>query len=40
MQDVSAYLGVPVVTIHHWRQTGYDPKGKRVGRYLQDQEVR
>ncbi|GAA1846831.1 hypothetical protein GCM10009772_25160 [Pseudonocardia alni subsp. carboxydivorans] len=34
VQDVSAYLGVPVMTIYHWRRTGYGPKGTRVGRYV------
>nr|WP_219420497.1 helix-turn-helix domain-containing protein [Pseudonocardia nigra] len=32
--DVARYLGVPVMTLYHWRQTGYGPKGARVGRYL------
>lgn len=34
VQDVSAYLGVPVMTIYHWRRSGYGPQGNRVGRYL------
>lgn len=34
VQDVSAYLGVPVMTIYHWRRSGYGPQGTRVGRYL------
>lgn len=34
VQDVSDYLGVPVMTIYHWRRTGYGPQGNRVGRYL------
>lgn len=34
VQDVSTYLGVPVMTIYHWRRTGYGPKGTRVGRYV------
>ena len=34
VQDLSEYLGVPVMTIYHWRRTGYGPKGTRVGRYV------
>ena len=34
VQDVATYLGVPVMTIYHWRRTGYGPKGTRVGRYV------
>jgi len=34
VQDVSTYLGVPVMTLYHWRRTGYGPKGKRIGRHL------
>lgn len=38
VQDVSNYLGVPIMTIYHWRQTDYGPKGTRVGRYLRYRE--
>jgi predicted DNA-binding transcriptional regulator AlpA len=34
VQDVSTYLGIPVMTLYHWRRTGYGPRGTRVGRYL------
>jgi excisionase family DNA binding protein len=34
VQDVSTYLGVPVMTLYHWRRSGYGPKGKRIGRHL------
>jgi excisionase family DNA binding protein len=34
VHEVADYLGVPVMTIYHWRQTGYGPKGTRVGRYV------
>lgn len=34
VEDVSDFLGVSVMTIYHWRRTGYGPKGGRVGRYL------
>lgn len=33
-QDVANYLGVPVMTLYHWRQGSYGPKGARVGRHL------
>lgn len=31
VQDVSKYLGVPVMTVYHWRRTGYGP-GRAAGR--------
>jgi hypothetical protein len=34
ISDVSTYLGVPVMTLYHWRRTGYGPQGNRVGRHL------
>ena len=34
VQDVATYLDIPVMTIYHWRRTGYGPKGTRVGRYV------
>jgi predicted DNA-binding transcriptional regulator AlpA len=34
VQDVSTYLGIPVMTLYHWRRTGYGPRGTRIGRYL------
>jgi excisionase family DNA binding protein len=34
VQDVSTYLGIPVMTLYHWRRSGYGPKGKRIGRHL------
>jgi predicted site-specific integrase-resolvase len=34
VQDVADYLSVPVMTMYHWRRTGYGPQGARVGRYL------
>lgn len=34
VQDLSEYLGVPVMTIYHWRRIGYGPEGTRVGRYV------
>lgn len=37
VDDVSTYLGVPVKTLYQWRQCGYGPKSRRVGRYLRYQ---
>lgn len=34
IHDVSAYLGVPVGTLYHWRSSGYGPPGRRVGKYV------
>ena len=34
VDDVSAYLAVPIATLHKWRCTGYGPKSARVGRYI------
>lgn len=35
VQDVSAYLGVPVQTLYAWRSTGtYGPPGRRIGKRL------
>ena len=32
--DVSAFLGVPVTTLHQWRYLGQGPDAFRVGRHL------
>lgn len=34
VQDVSAFLGVPVKTLHHWRYHGLGPTAFKVGRHL------
>jgi predicted DNA-binding transcriptional regulator AlpA len=34
VKDVSAFLGVPVMTLYHWRRSGYGPRETRVGRYV------
>ena len=34
IDEVANYLNVPKHTIYAWRQTGYGPKGFRVGKYL------
>ena len=34
VQDVALFLGVPVMTVYHWRRTDYGPRGTRVGRYV------
>ena len=33
-QDVSAFLGVPVATLHRWRYLGTGPAAFRVGKHL------
>jgi len=32
--DVSAFLGVPVATLHQWRYLGTGPDAFKVGRHL------
>ncbi|MER7078505.1 transcriptional regulator, AlpA family [Saccharopolyspora kobensis] len=34
VQEVSAYLGVPVGTLYQWRSSGFGPPGRRVGKYV------
>jgi predicted DNA-binding transcriptional regulator AlpA len=34
VEDVSAYLGVPVKTLYRWRYVGTGPKAARLGRGL------
>jgi hypothetical protein len=34
IQDVSAFLGVPVATLHQWRYLGAGPAAFRVGKHL------
>jgi excisionase family DNA binding protein len=34
IEDVSAYLGIPVKTIYQWRMRHYGPPARMVGRYL------
>jgi predicted DNA-binding transcriptional regulator AlpA len=34
VQDVSAFLGVPVPTLHQWRYLGTGPDAFKVGRHL------
>ena len=34
VQDVSAFLGVPVSTLHQWRYLGTGPAAFRVGKHL------
>jgi predicted site-specific integrase-resolvase len=33
-KEVSAFLGVPVATLHQWRHAGTGPAAFRVGRHL------
>ncbi|MGH8907274.1 MAG: helix-turn-helix transcriptional regulator [Egibacteraceae bacterium] len=34
VQQVAAWLKVPVATIYQWRYRGEGPRGIRVGRYV------
>lgn len=34
MQEVAAYLGVPLETVRHWRKHRTGPRGFLVGRYV------
>jgi DNA-binding transcriptional MerR regulator len=34
VQDVAAFLRVPVQTVYSWRSQGYGPPARRVGKYL------
>lgn len=34
IDDLAAYLGVPMQTIYAWRTTGYGPRGIRIGKHL------
>lgn len=34
VDDVAAYLLVPVETLYRWRKTHYGPPAARVGRHL------
>ena len=34
VHDVSAFLGVPVATLHQWRYLGTGPDAFKVGRHL------
>ncbi|MEU5529474.1 helix-turn-helix domain-containing protein [Micromonospora chersina] len=34
IEDVSAYLRVPVQTLYQWRKRKYGPPAARVGRHL------
>jgi predicted DNA-binding transcriptional regulator AlpA len=34
VDDVSAFLQVPVKTLYQWRHRGYGPSARPVGRYI------
>lgn len=34
VEEVSAYLGVPVATLYQWRHRRIGPRASRVGRHL------
>lgn len=38
IQDLSAYLGVPVNTLYQWRTKGYGPAGRRIGKHVRYRE--
>ena len=34
IREVSAFLGIPVATLHQWRYLGTGPEAYRVGKHL------
>jgi DNA-binding transcriptional MerR regulator len=34
VDDVSAYLGVPVQTVRCWRSKNYGPPARKIGKHL------
>lgn len=34
VEEVSAYLGVPVQTLYHWRHRKQGPASSRIGKHL------
>ncbi len=34
VEDVSAFLRIPVQTLYQWRRKGFGPQGTRVGKYI------
>jgi excisionase family DNA binding protein len=34
VQDVAAYLGVPVATVYQWNSRGQGPKRYRLGKHV------
>lgn len=34
VEDVSAYLGVPVKTLYQWKWRGEGPPVRKIGKYL------
>jgi predicted DNA-binding transcriptional regulator AlpA len=34
VQDVSAYLNIPVDSLYQWRSEGHGPPGRRMGKRL------
>ncbi|MEU7528616.1 helix-turn-helix domain-containing protein [Saccharothrix sp. NPDC042600] len=34
VQELAAYLGVPVATIYKWRTRKYGPPGRRIGKHV------
>jgi excisionase family DNA binding protein len=33
-QELADYLGVPVNTLYQWRNKGYGPAGRRIGKHV------
>ena len=34
VEDVAAFLRIPVQTLYQWRRKGFGPQGTRVGKYI------
>lgn len=34
VEDVAAFLRIPVQTLYQWRRKGFGPQGTRVGKYV------
>ncbi|MGC4784107.1 helix-turn-helix transcriptional regulator [Micromonospora zamorensis] len=34
VEEVSAYLGVPIATLYQWRHRRVGPRASRIGRHL------
>jgi excisionase family DNA binding protein len=38
IEELSAYLRVPVTTLYRWRTRGYGPVGRRMGKHVRYRE--
>lgn len=34
LQEVADYLGIPIMTLYHWRSRGEGPVGMKIGRHV------